>query len=402
MFGLILQIYMTAQHFKIRFSACYGLLMIGNGVQLPFLPLWLHAKGLSVSQIASVVAAMMAVRIIGAPSFALLADRTGNRRLVIQVCSVLALLAYMTLPFANGFNEILAVSLWGAFFFAPVNPLIEGFGVDASAALGLDFGRLRLWASISFLTGSLISGALLTMLSPLETVWLIADAQVFSVIATFMLPQDPERETLKHHASALEFGEAFKFLLASHFTMFLFAASLANSSHGMLYSFSSVYWTSLGFGTFTIGLLWAAAIVGEVLFFTFSQRFVQAVGVERLLAIGLFGGIVRWVGTAIVTNEYMMLALQMLHGVSFACAHFALMQFIRAHVPANLRNTAQGLYAALAGGLLLSSVTWMSGPLYENYGGKGFVAMALISAIGLAIAIYYIRTNPKVPGTAAT
>lgn len=393
---------MTANKFKVRFSACYSLLMIGNGVQLPFLPLWLHAKGLPVGQIASVVAGMMAVRILGAPAFALLADRTGNRRVVIQFCAVLALIGYMVLPFADGFYEILLVSLWGAFFFAPVNPLIEGFGVDASAALGLNFGQLRLWASISFLSGSLIAGALLTKLSPLETVWLIADAQVFSVLATFMLPQDPERNIVKHHASALQFGAALKFLFASHFTLFLLAASLANSSHAMLYSFSSVYWTSLGFSTFMIGLLWASGIVGEVIFFGFAHRIVQAIGVERLLVIGLAGGVVRWVGTAFLTNELLLLVLQLSHAISFACAHLALMHFIRANVPSNLRNTAQGIYAALAGGLLLSSITYMSGPIYEAYSGKGFLAMALISALGLAIAVYYIRTNPKAMGGAGT
>ena len=389
---------MTADKFKIRFSACYSLLMIGNGVQLPFLPLWLHAKGLSVGQIASVVAGMMAVRILGAPAFALLADRTGNRRVVIQFCAVIALIGYMALPFTNGFYQILLVSLWGAFFFAPVNPLVEGFGVDASAALGLNFGQLRLWASISFLSGSLIAGALLTRLSPLETVWLIADAQVFSVLATYMLPQDPERNIVKRHSSALQFGATLKFLFASHFTLFLLAASLANSSHAMLYSFSSVYWTSLGFDTFTIGLLWASGIFGEVIFFGFAHRIVSAIGVERLLVIGLAGGIVRWVGMAFLTNEFVLLVLQLSHAVSFACAHLALMHFIRANVPTNLRNTAQGIYAALAGGVLLSSITFMSGPIYEAYSGKGFLAMALISAIGLAIAVYYIRTNPKVQG----
>jgi MFS transporter, PPP family, 3-phenylpropionic acid transporter len=393
---------MTANKFKIRFSACYSLLMIGNGVQLPFLPLWLHAKGLPVGQIAGVVAGMMAVRTLGAPAFALLADRTGNRRVVIQFCAVIALIGYMALPFTNGFYQILLVSLWGAFFFAPVNPLIEGFGVDASAALGLNFGQLRLWASVSFLSGSLIAGALLTRLSPLETVWLIADAQVFSVLATFMLPQDPERHIVKHHSSALQFRAALKFLFASHFTLFLLAASLANSSHAMLYSFSSVYWTSLGFSTFMIGLLWASGIIGEVIFFGFAHRIVQAIGVERLLVIGLAGGVVRWIGTAFLTNEFVLLTLQLSHAVSFACAHLALMHFIRANVPSNLRNTAQGIYAALAGGVLLSSITFMSGPIYEAYSGKGFLAMALISALGLAIAVYYIRTNPKVQGEVGT
>ena len=165
--------------------------MVGSGVQLPFLPLWLHAKGLSVSQIASVVAGMMPVRILGAPIFAFAADHTGNRRMVIQFCAVIALVAYMILPFTNGFAQILGV-------------------------------------------GSIIG-------------W---------------------------------------------------------------------------------------------------------IGIERLLVVGLCRGIIRWLGTAFVSNEFLMLGLQMMHGVSFACAHLALMHFIRAHVPPNLRNTAQGLYAALAGGAL--------------------------------------------------
>ncbi|MDE2446183.1 MAG: MFS transporter [Alphaproteobacteria bacterium] len=392
---------MTAQRFKIRFSACYALLMIGSGVQLPFLPLWLHAKGLAVSEIASVVAGMMAIRVLGAPLFAWAADRSGNRRVVIQACAVVALVAYMVLPFADGYMQIMLVSLWGAFFFAPVNPLIEGFGVDASAALGLDFGRLRLWASLSFLMGSLIGGALLTQLSPLQTVWIIADAQVFSVIATFMLPLDPERHIAKQHAGALEYGAALKFLFGSHFTLFLLAASLENASHGMLYSVSSVYWTSLGFNTFAIGVLWTASIIGEVTFFGFSQKIVQRLGVERLLLVGLAGGIVRWLGTGFATNEYIMFVLQSLHGISFACAHLALMHFIRAHVPAHLRNTAQGLYAALAGGVLLSSVTWMSGRLYTSFGGLSFIAMALISGLGLVIALAYMRFNPRDPQVAA-
>ena len=104
---------MTARAFGIRFSTCYAMMMIGSGVQLPFLPLWLAAKGLSVSHIATVVAAMMAVRVIGAPLFAFVADRSGNRILVIRFCAVLALLAYVILPFATRYETILPVAMAG-------------------------------------------------------------------------------------------------------------------------------------------------------------------------------------------------------------------------------------------------------------------------------------------------
>ncbi len=386
---------MTARAFGIRFSTCYALMMIGTGVQLPFLPLWLAAKGLSVSQIATVVAAMMAVRVIGAPLFSYVADRSGNRILVIRCCAALALLAYVALPFTSSFGQILLVALAAGLFFAPVFPLTEGFSVDGSAAHGLDYGRIRLWASLSFLIGSLTSGALLTTLPPNATVWLIAGAQCLNVLATFILPPEPKRG-VDHPATSLDLMGALKFLFLSRFTVFLGAASLANSSHAMMYSFSSVHWTSLGFSTLTIGILWACAVSAEVVLFAFSNRVIKRLGSPLLLCVGLSGGIIRWVGMAFANGVIEMGLLQALHAVSFACSHLALMHFIRLNVPQKLRNTAQGLYVALAGGVLLSSVTWMSGPLYESYGGHAYLAMAVICSLGLSLALSYMRLSPKV------
>jgi MFS transporter, PPP family, 3-phenylpropionic acid transporter len=392
---------MTARGFGIRFSTCYALMMAGSGVQLPFLPLWLHAKGLSVSQIASVVAAMMAVRVVGAPLFAYMADRSGDRVRVIRLCAVAALIAYATLPFMDSFAQIMLIAVLAGFLFAPVFPLTEGFSVDASAHHGLDYGRIRLWASLSFLAGSLISGALLTQISALDTAWLIAGAQGLSVVSAFLLPPDPVRREAKHNTTTLQLREAIKFLFLSRFTIFLIAASLANASHAMMYSFSTVHWTSLGFNTLTIGALWACAVLTEVGLFAFSNRVIERLGSPLLLCVGLCGGVVRWTGMAFASGVIEMGVLQALHAISFASAHLALMHFIRLNVPSNLRNTAQGLYAALAGGVLLSSVTWMSGPLYSHFGGHAYLAMSMISVFGLGLAVAYARLSPTAPAAAA-
>ena len=386
---------MTARRFGIRFSTCYALMMMGSGVQLPFLPLWLNARGLSVGQIASIVAGMMAVRVFGAPLFAYAADRSGDRLRVIRACAVSALLAYLILPFTQDFSQIVIIALLAGFLFAPVFPLTEGFSVDASAHYGLDYGRIRLWASLSFLVGSMVSGALLTRLSPLDTAWLIAAAQGFAVLGTFLLPQDPVDHAEKHLATRLEFGEAFRFLFMSRFTIFLVAACLANASHGTLYSLSTVHWTSLGFSTFIIGLLWACAVSAEVGLFAFSNRVIDSLGSPLLLCLGLSGGVLRWTGMAFASGVVEMGLLQSLHAVSFACSHLALMHFIRLNVPSSLRNTAQGLYTALAGGVLLSSATWISGPLYAAFGGRAFLAMAMLCLFGLGLAIGYANLSPK-------
>jgi MFS transporter, PPP family, 3-phenylpropionic acid transporter len=180
---------MTARVFGLRLSLAYALMMIGSGVQLPFLPLWLKAKGIEPAGIAFIIAGMMAVRVLGAPLFAWVADHFGNRKLVIQLCAGFAFATYLLLAISNGFGPITTMALIAAFMFAPVFPLTEGFSVDGAAAHGLDYGRLRLWASVSFLMGSLLSGALLTVLDPLSTAWLIAGAQGLSFLATLLLPE---------------------------------------------------------------------------------------------------------------------------------------------------------------------------------------------------------------------
>jgi PPP family 3-phenylpropionic acid transporter len=313
----------------------------------------------------------------------------------------LGLLAYGLLCFMGSYHLILGVGMLAAFLFAPVFPLIEGYSVESAARLGLDYGRLRLWASLSFLAGSVVSGALLTVMPPGGTMLLITAAQGLTVIGTFVLPGEAAHAPHPHPASAMDLSAALKFLFASRFTVFLLAASLANCSHGMLYSVGTVRWTNLGFSTFDIGLLWAAAVLAEVVLFFFSNRIVEQVGVERLLCLGLFGATMRWVSMSVATNFYLILALQALHCISFATAHLSLMHFIRMHVPGKLRNTAQGLYTAFAGGLLLSSVSFAAGPLYARLGGMAFMFAAALSAVGLGIALFnLVKLSPRVPGAA--
>ena len=394
---------MTVRAFGFRFSLSYALLMMGAGIQLPFLPLWLQAKGLSLAQIAAVVAAMTATRVVGAPLFAALADYTGRRFLVIRGCAIAAVLSYGLLSQASGYPMILMLGLLAALFFAPIFPLIEGFSVESASRLGLEYGRLRLWASVSFLVGSVFSGALLTVLPAQDTMLLITSAQVLSVFATFVLPPEPAHPAHHTPVSPLQLSEALKFLFASRFTIFVVAASLANCSHGLLYSVSSLHLARLGFNTFQIGVLWALAVMAEVVLFFFSGKMVKSIPLPRLLCIGLFGAVMRWVGMGFATEFYQIALLQTLHCVSFATTHLSLMHFIRLNVPQNLRNSAQGLYTAFAAGLLLSSVTWISGPLYDRFGGEAFLFMAGIALVGLGVAIFNLATlNPKAPQEAGT
>jgi MFS transporter, PPP family, 3-phenylpropionic acid transporter len=390
---------MTAKSFSFRLSLTYALMMIGSGVQLPFLPLWLKSRGFDTAGIAMVVAGMMAARLIGAPLFAWIADHFGNRRLVVQLCAGLAFVSYTALALADGFSSIMAIALIAAFAFAPVFPLTEGFSVDGAAAHGIDYGRVRRWASLSFLVGSLSSGLLLTRLDAEDTAWILAVCQALSLAATLLLPPEPTHKHAK--AADTEILSATRLFFASSFPLLLLATGLGQASHAMLYSFSSVHWQSLGFSSVGIGVLWSAAVLAEVLLLSYSNIIVEKFGPGRLMLIGLAGGLVRWLLMAVVTSFPLLLLAQVLHALSFATTHLGTMHVIRLMTPPQLRNRAQGINAALSGGILMAGTTLLAGHLYAAIGVKTYFAMAAMSGVAFVLSYAVMRISPRARAAAA-
>ena len=372
-------------------------------MQLPFLPLWLHAKGLTVAEIAIVVAAMTGCRIFAVTLAAFIADKHRNRRSVIIFCGFASCFGYLMLASASGFWPIFFGSLLASLCIAPIFPLAEGFSLDGSAVHGLDYGRLRLWASLSFLLGSVGGGALLQYLPIGGLVYLIAAAQGVSALVSLLLPADPE---LDRPAQASErpanLLRAFKALMSGAFVVFIAAVSLGQASHAMLYSFGPVHWDALGYDKFTIGCFWAVSIMAEVTLFGFSNALIKRFGPMHLMIAGIAGGAIRWL---IMANDFGLAVsafTQLLHAVSFAMLHLGAMHYIRQTVPNGLRNSAQGLYAAFANGIAMSAMMGFSGLLYGQLLGKTYLVMAVVSLMALTFAFTLKRISPRVLAAADT
>ena len=388
---------MAARIFGLRFSIFYAFLTIGSGMQLPFLPLWLHARGLTVAEISLVFAGMTACRIVAVPIVAVIADRYRNRRSLIILCGFLSFLGYLLLGTASGFWQILAISFFASLFTAPIMTLSEGFSVDGSAAHGLDYGRLRLWASLSFLLGNLGGGALLLYMPITSLIYLVAMAQGLSAFVAFLLPPDPEgarAHPAVEHLNA--YSSVFKLLVPGAFMVFVMAASLGQASHALLYTFGPVHWDGLGYDKFTIGGFWAISIAAEVILFSFSNALVNRFGPVMLIVMGIAGGVIRWIFMAEDFGLGATAVLQALHAISFAMVHLGTMHYIRQTVPAGLRNSAQGLYAAISGGIALSAAMWLSGLLYGELLGRTYLVMAAISLAALSFALALKRISPRV------
>jgi PPP family 3-phenylpropionic acid transporter len=78
-----------------RLALFYAGVFFFVGIQLPFWPVWLAGRGLSVSEIGVVLAAALWVKVIVNPLAGLLADRTGRRRGVMILLAATNLAGFL-------------------------------------------------------------------------------------------------------------------------------------------------------------------------------------------------------------------------------------------------------------------------------------------------------------------
>lgn len=387
----------------LNFRLCFfmSFLFLGLGVQLPFLPLWLADRGLSTGEIAAVLSGQILIRTLGAPLGTYLADRTKRPVPLIRLFALLCAAGYLLLSFTHGFTAIFLVAVLAAIVLSPVGPIAENFAMVESAKAGLDYGRQRLWASVSFIIGTLVSGFALEIMATSSAVLLIAVSYAALGLAGFALPDvKPEKIAGAEAATGTRAGDVFRLFGSRVFVIFLLAVSIAQASHAMLYGFGSLHWEQLGLTKGTIGILWGIGVCTEVVFFFFSGKLLPRYAPILLILGGCLIGILRWTIMAFDPPLWLLMPLQTLHAGTFALGHFGTLHFLMQNVPSALRNSAQGLYTACSAGLFLMLATVAAGPLFDAYAGRAYLAMAAMSLVAAILAFTVLRLSPKAPAAA--
>ncbi len=313
------------------------------------------------------------------PLAGLLADHSDRPRTVVSLLAAGAALGFAALSLAQGFWALLCLQALAAAGLQALIPLGESRTLSAVRDRGLDYGRIRLWGSLTFVIGVLGTGALLDLLPVTQLVWLLVAGLAVTFLSGLGLPQlvegRPQRER----------GALRRLLADRPLRWFLFSAALLQASHAAYYAFSAIAWQAAGLGTFTIGWLWTEGVVAEIAFFAISRRVLARLSLTGLLAIAALGGLLRWSVTAATTDLAALAAVQVLHAATFAAAHLASVHMIAARVPGGLAATGQSLYAALSGGLVMGAMMLAVGPLYEALGLKSFFVMAGICGLALLL-----------------
>ncbi|MDT8343608.1 MAG: MFS transporter [Thermohalobaculum sp.] len=369
----------------------YAALFLGIGAHLPYWPVWLKDWGLSDGEVGTWLGAALAVRLVANAALSALADAYAVRRLMLGACGALAAAVFALHSLAETRPVLFGLTLLVTMTLSPMIPLGEALGLRAAIRHGFAYPQARAVGSIAFLAMNLGLGVAIARLGPDAALWSLVACCGLAAVFGLMHPGGGAPAGGGLDTAGLR--EGWRLTASPAFLAFIVAASAAQASHAVFYTYGSLVWAGQGIGAEVIGRLWAMGVAVEIaLMLGPGGRMVARLGPARALVLAAAAGVLRWAGFALEPGLDLLWPLQALHAGSFALAHLAAMAFIAAAIPPRLAATAQGVYVGTLAGLAMAGATLAAGWLSATHGmAQTYWLAAGLSGVSLGAALVLVR-----------
>jgi MFS transporter, PPP family, 3-phenylpropionic acid transporter len=360
--------------------AIYACFFAGLGLLQPLFPLFLTDHGMPAHMATRVLALGPLAAVLVPPAVGLFADAFRARASILRVAMMLctlSILAYLRMP--TGMTALVVISIVYSVLRAPIAMLVDAAAYATAERDGSSYGRLRLFGSLGFLV-AVVAGGALTQTYGWDAL-LVATAIAFALAfgACMLLPA---QLTTAHRRAPVSL---LPLLQRRELWLFLAVVAVSQMASAAYDSCYALHLTQLGHSERFVGVAWGIGVLAEACVLVWSARLVRKWGAERLLTLAFVTMAVRWLLVAIATATPAILALQLLHGITYPLYWVPAVMLVHRLAPRDLATAAQGLLAAAAG---LGSVAGMAmaGQVLEAGGGARVytyaATIALIAALG--------------------
>jgi PPP family 3-phenylpropionic acid transporter len=388
----------------VRLRLFYFCALGALGGSIPLLASRLDGLGIEPRSIGLLMAVLPAGRLVSGPLWGWYADTTGRTRDLLVLGSLVALVG--TIALARVDSVPLAALALAAFAIgrAPVGPLVDALAVETLASVGRDraaYGGIRLWGSVGFLATALLTSQLQAHLG-MEVPW---PGIVLAVLTTLLAWGFPAPREAPGPAPI---GPALRALVGRPgMTAWLLFVALQALTLSVYDTFFSMHVHRLGLPASTTGWAVAVGVLVEVISMQAGGWVLRRVGAERMMLVAALSAVPRFLLTARATTPVTLVAVQALHGTSFAWFWLGAVQWItvqasdavsqaRVHAQddaptVTIARSAQSLLATASYGLGALIGALGAGEVARAYGtaavfeGLGFVAVAAACAAGIVV-----------------
>jgi MFS transporter, PPP family, 3-phenylpropionic acid transporter len=350
---------MNDRQLRSRLASFYFVYFLMLGGVAPYFSLYLNKLGFSGVEIGILLALMPLARLFAPNAWAWVADHHGRRRALVRLTTAAAALSCAGLLVAKSFGALFVVILVLNIFWCAALPLVEATTLGHLKGRLGEYGRIRVWGSISFVLSVVLLGQLLDRTGIL---WLPAMLVVlFSLcaLAAWALPVEQASPHHEEHVPVMR-------IIRRPEVMALFAACfLMALAHGPYNTFYSIHLVGLGYSKSWVGWLWALSVIAEVFVFLFMPRLMQRFTIASIISFSLGCAVVRFLVIGWMPGSTLLLAVaQLMHAATFGAYHAAALAAIHQLFRGRTQARGQALYTSLgfgAGGALgglISGYLW--------------------------------------------
>jgi Major Facilitator Superfamily. len=292
------------------------------GIIKPFWPIWLESKGISPIEIGLILAVGTWSRAILNPLLAQNADRHGRPDIMIILLGWGALVAHLLFFVSDSFLSLFLISVCSSILLFAMMPMADAITMLKVREGIIDYGRVRLWGSLTFIVAALGGGYFLEGKPENYILWLIVVLLLLTVVICHLVPRTDTAGTKKFLTPLLNI------LRNSRLITFIISASLIQASHAVYYGFSTLHWRANGIDELTIGALWAEGVIAEIILFAIAGKYINRIGPMVFLMIGGTAAIIRWIILGCTTDITHLILIQWFHAFTFGATHHAALYYI--------------------------------------------------------------------------
>ncbi len=349
----------------VRLSIMMFLEYVIWGSWLPLLALYLgDVLGFSGAEIGWIFATPAIACIVALFVGGQLADRLMSTEKLLAVLHALGGVAMFALAWQDTFWSFFLIMLAYQLAYIPTMSLTNAICFHHAADARRDFGRIRLWGTIGWIAASwpfvfILAGKSGDALeSALASIFVVAGIASWALAAfSLMLPATPPARDAGAANAPLE---AIRLLAVPAFLVLFIVTFMDALVHQAYFQFTSPFLERAGLAANWIMPAMSIGQVAEIATMAILGAVLTRLGWRATLGIGIAAHALRFFVYAIGDPLWLMVAINVVHGMCYAFFFAAVYIFVDEHFPRDSRASAQGLFNLLILGLgpFVGSLLW--------------------------------------------
>lgn len=381
---------------ELRTTAFYFTFFMGSGAAVMFLPIWLSEKGITTEQIGLINAIPVFVILAFNLVIGRIADRANDWRQVIVIGALIAGIVPIGLFFVNEFWGILLFWTLASLPGGAVGPVLDAATMRMTRRNGSDFGTIRAWGTVGYMLFNALTGFLVVWYGSAIFVPLFVGLALLRAAVSLQLPgfrAPPGLPTLA--AVRPVAGKLREIILKPWFVLPLIGFAMIFGTHIVLNAFGALLWKEQGVSEGVIGPLIALGAASEAGLMFVWKRFGGRLSARHLILISALASVVRWAAMAFSPPVWVLVLLQLMHGITFALGYLGCVHFIANWTSEDIAAETQSLFTVLQQVMSVIGLIGF-GWLVGLFGAPAYLFASLAAIIGaLCIWLSLLMMQPK-------